>query len=120
MGIQALGRAQMQKMRRLGKPGTETVTFRLYDSVAYDPVSGTATEPDVEITFDCFTDKGATQETKAGSIITTDYVLTFEEGLLPRRPLTQDEVVILGTLYKVKSVDCDPMEVCLRVGVEMA
>jgi len=120
MGLQSLGRAQMKKMRKLAKPGTKLVTFKLYDSVTYNPDTGTASEPDFEIAFDVFCDKGATQETKSGSIVTTDYVLTFEEGLLPRRMLTQDEVVIDGVLYKVKSVDGDPIGCGMKVGVEMA
>lgn len=96
------------------------MTFRLFDSISYDPSSGTAAELDSEFTFPVFADKGTTQETKSGSLITTDYSLTFEMGLLPRMPLTQDEVMIDGILYKVIEIQSDPVGVMLRIGVRMA
>lgn len=117
MSLQSAGRAQLAKMRRLARYGVKEATFRLFDDITYDPETGTATEPVSEITITVFAAKGTSHETKAGPIVVTEYQLVFEHGLLPRVPMTQDEVLIDGILYKVSAVGSDPIGVQLNIGV---
>lgn len=120
MSLQSAGRAQLAKMRRLGTPGAKTVTFRLFDSVDYDPETGTGVAPVVEETIKVFAASGTAKETRQGSVIYKEYSLIFEDGLLTRVPTTQDEVVIDGFVYKVSASGGDPMDVQLKIDVCLA
>ena len=120
MNLQKVGRAQLQKMINMAGSGAVLATFKMYDDVVYNPDTGVAAEPSTSMTFKVFADKGIADETKTASIVKTDFVLTFPEGKLPRLPLTQDEVVIAGLLYKVTAVDTDPMGVGLKVAVALS
>lgn len=120
MSLQSVGRAQFAKMRRLAQGGTKQVTFRLFDDIAYDPETGASIEPLTEHTITVFATRGSTQETKVGSIIATEFQLVFEQGLLPRVPLTQDEAIIDGALFKVVSSDINAMGVHMTVTVRAA
>jgi hypothetical protein len=114
-GFQALGRSQLRKMINLAPSGSEKVTFRFFDSVTYNPSTGEAAQPDTTHDITVFIGSGSKQETKAGAVVKTSVILTFEYGVLPRDPNTQDEVLIDGDLYKVTGINGDAMGVQCRV-----
>jgi hypothetical protein len=118
MSIQKLGRAQLRKMIKLGQGGTAVVTFKLYDSIDYDPDTGQAAEPTTTASISCFLAHHSEQETKSGSVVRATYRLTFADGDLPRRPDTQDEVLIDSVPFAVTGVNVDPMGVELQVFVQ--
>lgn len=117
MGLQALGRNQLSKMIALAPQGTALATFKLFGDTTYDPNTGQGSAPVLLDPIKVFVSKADDRETKDGAVTRASSILVFADGILPRRPETQDEVLVDAVLHKVVSVETDAMGVQMKVYV---